>query len=50
MLHVLPEQCQGIRREGAEVRASLHGGRLEAGPRTGGGFGVHAALPYGRQR
>ena len=31
-------------------RAALHGGRLEAGPRTGGGFGVHAALPYGVRR
>ena len=39
---------QGLR--GMHERASLHGGRLEAGPRTGGGFGVHAALPYGRQR
>ncbi|WP_324275361.1 sensor histidine kinase [Blastococcus brunescens] len=39
---------QGVR--GMQERASLHGGRLEAGPRTGGGFGVHAALPYGRRR
>ncbi|WP_116449357.1 sensor histidine kinase [Blastococcus litoris] len=39
---------QGVR--GMRERATLHGGRLEAGPRTGGGFGVHAALPYGRQR
>jgi signal transduction histidine kinase len=39
---------QGVR--GMRERASLHGGRLEAGPRAGGGFGVHAALPYGRQR
>jgi signal transduction histidine kinase len=35
---------QGLR--GMHERATLHGGRLEAGPRTGGGFGVHAALPY----
>ncbi|MGY1805141.1 sensor histidine kinase [Blastococcus sp. SYSU D00922] len=39
---------QGVR--GMRERATLHGGRLEAGPRTGGGFGVHAALPYGRRR
>lgn len=39
---------QGVR--GMRERASLHGGRLEAAPRAGGGFGVHAALPYGRQR
>jgi signal transduction histidine kinase len=39
---------QGIR--GMAERAQLHGGRLEAGPRHGGGFGVHAALPYGRKR
>jgi signal transduction histidine kinase len=37
-------QGQGVR--GMRERATLHGGRLEAGPRTGGGFGVHAALPY----
>jgi signal transduction histidine kinase len=39
---------QGLR--GMRERAVLHGGRLEAGPRSGGGFGVHAALPYGRRR
>jgi signal transduction histidine kinase len=39
---------QGVR--GMIERAQLHGGRLEAGPRHGGGFGVHAALPYGRKR
>jgi len=36
---------QGVR--GMVERATLHGGRLEVGPRSGGGFGVHAALPYG---
>ena len=36
---------QGIR--GMTERATLHGGRLEAGPRTGGGFTVRALLPYG---
>ncbi|GHE11479.1 sensor histidine kinase [Klenkia taihuensis] len=35
---------------GMRERAQLHGGRLEAGPRHGGGFGVHAVLPYGRRR
>jgi signal transduction histidine kinase len=39
---------QGLR--GMHERALLHGGRLEAGPRPGGGFGVHAALPYGSGR
>jgi signal transduction histidine kinase len=39
---------QGVR--GMRERATLHGGHLEAGPRPGGGFGVHAALPYGRRR
>ena len=27
-------------------RATLHGGQLQAGPRTGGGFTVRALLPY----
>jgi signal transduction histidine kinase len=36
---------QGIR--GMAERATLYGGRLEAGPRTGGGFTVRALLPYG---
>jgi signal transduction histidine kinase len=36
---------QGIR--GMTERATLHGGRLEARPRRGGGFTVHALLPYG---
>jgi signal transduction histidine kinase len=39
---------QGVR--GMVERAQLHGGRLETGPRPGGGFGVHAALPYGVRR
>ena len=34
---------------GMRERAELHGGRLEAGPRHGGGFGVHAVLPYRAQ-
>lgn len=39
---------QGLR--GMRERAQLHRGRVEAGPRHGGGFGVHAALPYGPGR
>jgi signal transduction histidine kinase len=31
---------------GMRERAELHGGRLTAAPREGGGFGVHAHLPY----
>jgi signal transduction histidine kinase len=31
---------------GMRERAQLHGGRLTAAPRHGGGFGVHAVLPY----
>jgi signal transduction histidine kinase len=42
------EPGQGVR--GMRERALLHGGRLEAGPRPAGGFGVHAALPYGSTR
>jgi signal transduction histidine kinase len=37
---------QGLR--GMRERAALHGGRLEAGPRSGGGFSVRAELPYER--
>ncbi len=39
---------QGLR--GMSERARLHRGRLEAAPRTGGGFGVHAVLPLGGTR
>jgi signal transduction histidine kinase len=35
---------------GMHERAALHGGKLEAGPRPGGGFMVHALLPYGGSR
>jgi signal transduction histidine kinase len=31
-------------------RALLHGGKLEVGPRPGGGFAVQAQLPYGGTR
>ena len=37
-------QGQGLL--GMRERAELHGGRLTAAPREGGGFGVHAVLPY----
>jgi signal transduction histidine kinase len=39
---------QGLR--GMLERAQLHGGRLQAGPRHSGGFGVHAVLPYAPKR
>jgi signal transduction histidine kinase len=32
---------------GMRERAALHGGRLSAGPRAGGGYGVRAELPTG---
>ena len=35
---------QGVR--GMHERAALHGGTLTAQPRSGGGFAVHAVLPY----
>jgi signal transduction histidine kinase len=35
---------------GMRERAELHGGQLDAGPRSGGGYGVHAVLPYGARR
>jgi len=37
-------QGQGLL--GMRERAQLHGGRLTAAPRAGGGFGVEAVLPY----
>ncbi|SEP07497.1 sensor histidine kinase [Trujillonella endophytica] len=39
---------QGLR--GMVERAQLHGGRLTAGPRAGGGFAVQALLPYRSRR
>jgi signal transduction histidine kinase len=41
---VLPGSGHGLL--GMRERAELHGGRLTAAPRHGGGFGVHAVLPY----
>jgi len=41
-------QGQGLL--GMRERAQLHGGRLTAAPRTGGGFGVSAVLPYRSSR
>jgi signal transduction histidine kinase len=35
---------------GMNERARLHGGRVDAGPRPGGGFGVHTVLPYPARR
>jgi signal transduction histidine kinase len=45
-----PSDGQGHGLRGMVERAALHGGRLTAGPRHGGGFGVHAALPYRARR
>ncbi|SNS56061.1 Signal transduction histidine kinase [Geodermatophilus saharensis] len=39
---------QGLR--GMHERAQLHRGRVEAGPRAGGGWRVHAVLPIGGVR
>ncbi|MGY1699353.1 sensor histidine kinase [Geodermatophilus sp. SYSU D00766] len=39
---------QGLR--GMQERAQLHRGRVEAGPRAGGGWRVHAVLPIGGAR
>jgi signal transduction histidine kinase len=43
-----PEGPPGQGLLGMRERASLYGGRLQAGPLPGGGFGVRALLPYGR--
>jgi signal transduction histidine kinase len=43
---VVEADGQGHGLLGMRERAQLHGGRLTAGPRTGGGFGVSALLPY----
>ncbi|MGY1710931.1 sensor histidine kinase [Geodermatophilus sp. SYSU D00758] len=42
----VPPDGPGQGLAGMQERARLHGGRLTAGPRPGGGFGVHAVLPY----
>jgi signal transduction histidine kinase len=36
----------GLGVRGMRERAELYGGRLDAGPRPGGGFGVTAVIPY----
>ncbi len=41
---------QGLGLLGMRERAQLHGGRLTTAPRTGGGFGVEAVLPYRSSR
>ena len=47
LVHRTRQSLEPIRIRGMTERASLHGGRLEAGPRAGGGFTVRALLPYG---
>ncbi len=41
-----PSRDAGHGLVGMRERIELYGGRLEAGPRPGGGFRVHATLPY----
>ncbi len=31
---------------GMRERVALHGGSVDAGPRAGGGFAVHAQIPF----
>ena len=44
---VAPGAGQGL--VGMRERVELYGGSFEAGPRPGGGFRVHATLPYAVQ-
>ncbi len=41
-----PQQSSGHGLTGMHERATLYGGRLHAAPRSGGGFAVHAVIPY----
>ncbi len=41
-----PHMVAGHGLTGMQERASLYGGRLQAVPRPGGGFAVHAVIPY----
>jgi len=43
-----PQVVPGHGLTGMHERATLYGGRLEAVPRSGGGFAVHAVIPYPR--
>lgn len=44
----MPHAVSGHGLTGMHERATLFGGRVGAGPRTGGGFAVHAVIPYPR--
>ncbi len=43
-----PQVISGHGLTGMHERATLYGGRLQAVPRSGGGFAVHAVIPYPR--
>jgi len=43
-----PQAVSGHGLTGMHERATLYGGRLSAGPRSGGGFAVQAVIPYPR--
>lgn len=46
---VQPAGAHGHGLAGMHERAAMHGGRVQAGPRPGGGFAVHAHLPLDRE-
>jgi len=44
----LPQAHSGHGLNGMRERVTLYGGRMEVGPRSGGGFAVSAVIPYPR--